>query len=379
MTLEDTTILGNGHASLQNSSNNTDEPFRLWTGDASEILGRLPVVDTVLTSPPYYQQRAYGDSKLEIGKEDQVSSYNDSLVTLFNRIPLHPRGSVWVNLGDKRQHEGGLSLIAYRFALAMVAAGWHVADDVTWAKVETDDDGETEGNCMIEPAPHRLNGNAHERLFRFTKCPPGEAWADMCAVSIPRQNVPDIRYLPPELISVHTSIEGRRLSNVWRVGNGGNREDHYASYPPALCERPIAMTCPMRVCATCGHIRTRIVEMVDYDEGKRRPRRSGKYSFETDVEVLRDKAGRHDAGRIYVPRKPVTTGWTDCGHNNWSPGIVLDPFCGSGTTGVAALKMGRRFIGIDLYQNYLDIAQRRCAEVVQYLAQNDLDPQSLER
>jgi site-specific DNA-methyltransferase (adenine-specific) len=43
-----------------------------------------------------------------------------------------------------------------------------------------------------------------------------------------------------------------------------------------------------------------------------------------------------------------------------SPGeLVLDPFNGSGTTGVAALQLGRRYVGIDLDARYLDLTQRR--------------------
>ena len=39
-------------------------------------------------------------------------------------------------------------------------------------------------------------------------------------------------------------------------------------------------------------------------------------------------------------------------------GVVLDPFCGSGTTGMMAPKHGRRFVGIDLFARYLDLALR---------------------
>jgi len=43
-------------------------------------------------------------------------------------------------------------------------------------------------------------------------------------------------------------------------------------------------------------------------------------------------------------------------------GIVLDPFCGSGTTGVAALELSREFVGIELNDEYADIARKRCDE-----------------
>lgn len=42
--------------------------------------------------------------------------------------------------------------------------------------------------------------------------------------------------------------------------------------------------------------------------------------------------------------------------------IVLDPFCGSGSTGVAALQQNRKFVGIDLSSHYVDISTKRCAD-----------------
>lgn len=39
--------------------------------------------------------------------------------------------------------------------------------------------------------------------------------------------------------------------------------------------------------------------------------------------------------------------------------VVLDPFCGSGTTGVEAVRQGRKFIGIELDEEYLEISKRR--------------------
>jgi site-specific DNA-methyltransferase (adenine-specific)/modification methylase len=49
--------------------------------------------------------------------------------------------------------------------------------------------------------------------------------------------------------------------------------------------------------------------------------------------------------------------------------LILDPFMGSGTTGVAAVKLGRRFIGIEIEPKYFDIACRRISDA---LARPDL-------
>lgn len=48
----------------------------------------------------------------------------------------------------------------------------------------------------------------------------------------------------------------------------------------------------------------------------------------------------------------------------WTTGLILDPFMGSGTTGVAAVKMGRKFIGIEIEPKYFDIACRRISDAL---------------
>jgi DNA modification methylase len=52
-------------------------------------------------------------------------------------------------------------------------------------------------------------------------------------------------------------------------------------------------------------------------------------------------------------KRVTTTGMTNCGHNAYTAGVVLDPFSGSGTTGLAAARLGRRYVGIDLNADYL--------------------------
>lgn len=63
---------------------------------------------------------------------------------------------------------------------------------------------------------------------------------------------------------------------------------------------------------------------------------------------------------IEIARRPIVS---SCPHN----GTVLDPFCGSGTTGVACVQTGRNFIGIEIDQRYCEIARRRISEAANHL------------
>jgi hypothetical protein len=280
---------------------------------------------------------------------------------------------VWVNIGDKRQKTGGLGMVPERFALAMLDRGWLLLDNVVWAKIFDDDGGTTEGGCMIEPVANRLNGNGYEVFYRFARRK--DAYCDPCAVGLHRHGVPSVRYLPPDLMKIDTSVEGRAAHNVWRVPMGQTKYKHHAVYPEALVERPIAMTCPMRVSADRQELSERQVVMTEYDEGRGAKRVFGKYTSldgQYDEKASLKQTGRVDSGRAYVPRKPVTAGWSPV--DGEAAGLVLDPFCGTGTTGAVALKMGRSFVGIDLYEEFCQVAAGRLAETADAMTAAGLDP-----
>jgi DNA modification methylase len=311
-------------------------------------------VDCIVTSPPYYRQRTYGSSSTELGKESSVAEYIANLVSVFKAVPLESWGSLWVNIGNKRGKYGELLQIPQQFCLAMRNARFYLIDEVIWAKESVKVNGESIGHSMIEPAARRLNGNGHEAFYRFV-LDPKTAWSDTSAVRIPRLNVLDIRYLPQDLMSCHTSTEGRNLGNVWNVSPGKSTESHYAVFPTALLERPVAMTCPLEI--TGEGPKCRKIVMVPYEEARPTTRGIGKYT--KPEEEIHSRSGRQDIGRSYIPRKPTTLGWYP-DLPTLRRGVVLDPFCGSGSAGEVALKLGRNFIGIDLYENYAQIAEERC-------------------
>jgi DNA modification methylase len=246
--------------------------------------------------------------------------------------------------------------IPERFCIAMNGAGFCRIDNTIWAKESVRIDGTSVGQAMIEPAKRRLNGNGHEPFYRFV-LDPKQAWSDTCAVRIPRRKGDDVRYLPEELMRCHTSLEGRNLTNVWNVSTGQTRESHYAVFPPALIERPVAMTCPLEI--TSQGPKRRMIEIVPYEES--RPLSSGIVKYTKAEGEIRLKSGRQDTGRRYIPGKPVTVG----GEPDLPAirrGIVLDPFWGTATSGEVALKLGGNYVGIELYPDNAQIAEERCTQ-----------------
>jgi len=112
---------------------------------------------------------------------------------------------------------------------------------------------------------------------------------------------------------------GKNPTDVWRLSTATFRGAHFAVYPERLIERPLRLSCPERVCTQCGQ------------PWRRTPRR--------------DRLGE-------LVRS------CDC-NAGWRPGLVLDPFLGSGTTAVVAERLGRRWLGVELNPNYAALARQR--------------------
>jgi hypothetical protein len=133
---------------------------------------------------------------------------------------------------------------------------------------------------------------------------------------------------------------------------------HYATFPMALPKRLIEAMCPLRVCTVCGRPSERIVGEAQYVKPDGSSHRFNGDGFETEATgANRRKVTGADNGNML--RLAPTLGWSDCGHDQWRTGIVLDPFAGSGTTLEAAQAVGRHAIGIDIDSRNADLAQQR--------------------
>jgi hypothetical protein len=132
---------------------------------------------------------------------------------------------------------------------------------------------------------------------------------------------------------------------------------HYATFPPELPRKIIDSMCPRQVCRVCGVPRERIAvttNAVGVAAGRRSWREGGTEGI--------------GAGHVGVITQSVSTtptaqretlGWSDCGHDNYRSGLVLDPFAGTATSLMAAQDLGRDAIGIDLDERNADLARSR--------------------
>jgi DNA modification methylase len=144
---------------------------------------------------------------------------------------------------------------------------------------------------------------------------------------------------------------------LWKMSTQPYAGSHYATFPMALPKRLIEAMCPLRVCRECGKPSERIVgeaEYVSTNGGRVVNQWAGERRNEATNQW--EVAGGNPGHAV---RSAPTLGWSDCGHNQWRTGVVLDPFAGSGTTLEAAQAVGRHAIGIDLDHRNADLAQQR--------------------
>ncbi len=340
----------------------------LRCGDALEMLRTLEAesVQCCVTSPPYWGLRDYGVPG-QLGLEGTPEEYVARMVEVFAEVRrvLADGGTLWLNLGDTyagtrgfgppsqdstlrgNGHVGGgpklrsltvsrrrddapcprsdvtiaglkpkdLVGIPWRVAFALQADGWYLRSDIIWAKP----------NPMPESVIDRPT-KAHEYLFLLAK---SERY---------HYNSEAIR--EPRVCKDEAPVAG------WAAGAG----DHSAVV----------------------HAR---------DKGNARTFRGGQYTgankYQNSHATARDSHGNAPPSR---PGRNKRTVWTistepfleahfatfpkalvePCILAGSQPGdLVLDPFAGSGTVGVVALRYGRRFVGIELNSAYVEMAKRR--------------------
>jgi len=315
---------------------------QILAGDALTRLQALPdaYVDSIVTSPPYFRLRNYGHDD-QLGLESHVNEWVARIRSLLHEAArvLVPTGTVWLNLGDSfstHAREGAtrksLLMAPERLALGLSEDGWVIRNKIVWAKTNTIPSSVTDRLATKHEVIYLLARSTkyyfdlHSLREPHTSSPPKPRAARTSA------GRPD--WLGPNsdgdrgLAALHAAgLRGHPLGknpgDVWTLAVSSYRGAHFATFPVVLAQRMVLAGTPEARCQNCR-------------SPYRRPvRRLGAVATRLALQSMCDC----DAGS--------------------EPGLVLDPFMGSGTTAVAAERLGRNWLGIELNPDYVALAEER--------------------
>ncbi|WP_323314153.1 site-specific DNA-methyltransferase [Anabaena cylindrica] len=269
-------------------------------GEALESLKKLPdsLVQTVITSPPYYGQRDYCAEK-QIGTEESPDEYINRLLAIFDEIKrvLKEDGTLWINLGDK-YIDGNLAGLPWKLALALKERGWILRSDIIWYKP----------NAMPSSVKNRPTTD-HEYMFLFAKN--SKYYYDADSI-----REPHVTFSENSKMRGGRNHLGKKGGTPEQGKNSGNSNLHNGRWDQAF-----------------------------HPKG-----RNKRTVWEVPLSKFRDA---HFAVFPEQLIEPCILAGSSEG------GIVLDPFFGAGTVGLVSMKKGRRFMGIELNEDYCKIASRR--------------------
>jgi site-specific DNA-methyltransferase (adenine-specific) len=115
-------------------------------------------VSTIVTSPPYFQMREYGNGEAELGLEKDREDYINNLIKIFNECHrvLKDDGSLMVNINEKVEN-GSYRAVCFQFVLEMIKNGWRLNDEIIWVK----------NNVQYTIGKRTIRN--HEYIFHFVK------------------------------------------------------------------------------------------------------------------------------------------------------------------------------------------------------------------
>jgi len=155
--------------------------------------------------------------------------------------------------------------------------------------------------------------------------------------------------------------QGRNKRSVWTIPTQPFPEAHFATFPEKLIETPIRAGCPEFICKKCGKARVKIFK--EATGGTK-----GHSWHDHSADMKKGNVKKQTGSEYNTYKRGNFIGYTDCGCNaGFEGGIVLDPFSGAGTTAVVAKKQGKKYIGIELKQEYIDMANKRLRKISERL------------
>jgi len=370
----------------------------IYAGDCIKSLKNMPEqsINTCITSPPYYGLRDYG-VKGQLGLEETPKQFVDNLVNVFKEVRrvLRDDGTVWLNLGDSygaqngkgfnthadkgltnrstdmQERYGNISShnnmkertglppksligIPFKVAFAMQEDGWILRQDIIWHKP----------NPMPESVRDRCT-KAHEYIFLFSKNKKYYYDNEAIKEDSVSVNSKGEKGKPNSVKNIGKSVEGvdgfdvrkgfknmgaypkKNKRSVWTVATQPFKEAHFATYPTKLIEPCILAGCPEKSCINCGEPYLR--KVVKSGEIQRRWSKNN-----ADGSPYEKQGSMQNIYKDMGLQKQC-----DCQTNETKGGTVLDPFAGSGTTGIVAANHNCNSVLLELNEEYIELAKDR--------------------
>jgi site-specific DNA-methyltransferase (adenine-specific) len=280
---------------------------KVLLGDIRNVYDKLPnkYIQSIITSPPYFGHRKYAvddASQNEIGREKSLEEYIDNLIFCFEAIKpkLRDSGLLWLNLGDTYRNKELLG-VPWRVAFALKDKGWMLRSDIIWKKP----------NAMPSSVTNRPTTD-HEYIFLFSIS--SDYYYDADSI-----REPHVTFSENSKMRGGRNHLGRRNGTPEQGKNAGNQNLHNSRWDQAF-----------------------------HPKG-----RNKRTVWEIPLGKFRD------AHFAVYPEKLVETCLLA---STKIDDVVFDPFTGSGTTGVVAIRNNRRFIGCELVKTYQQMAQKRIDE-----------------
>lgn len=326
-------------------------------GDALNVLANLPndCIDCVVTSPPYYMKRQYLGGG--IGLENTYQQYIDNLLAIIEEVyrVLKPTGSFWLNIGDSYKNKQLLN-IPYRVAIRMQdEQKWILRNTVVWDKMKG----------AMSQSKDSL-GCEYEPLFHFVKKRSGYYYDSDSVRKKPRS-----AHVENGVVVSATGVSGvryRRKIELSTELTEEQRTNAYQALDEVLERIKKGELSDFRMVIKGANQRVTNGDATNLSGRAKELRDKGFYflfynpngSMISDVWQIipEDTQGRKLHFAPFPEDLVKTPIVLTCPPN----GIVLDPFVGTGTTSYVATQLGRRSIGIDMAQEYLELAEDRCSE-----------------
>ncbi len=336
--------------------------FSIMPGDAYATLEKIAQnseeknkYKLIVTSPPYYKHRKYGEKHDEVGQEKSPEDYLDNLVSVFKSCKklLTEDGSLFIIIGDTRRNHAKL-MIPHRLALKLVEIGYHLQEDIIWHK----------RNAMSTSSKTSLAQSYELVLFLSKSKIP---YLNMDSIRVQGNEVTSGSTPTPANYEIQMQSMGKNMKAIKKITGiiHNAKSDTPFEDLPSTDEISWAYGYdPDKHCPTC------------YRKFKRhatRKRIGGHRHYPIfavcnpkgknpgNVWEISTKAHHGNEHFAMFPEDLISKIVKFATEKN---DYVLDPFAGRGTAGIVSVCLKRHFTGIDLYSINVKNATRNIQDVL---------------